>query len=102
MSRLLSDTWLLLTLRWQMTWNGFRSRPSIRRALSLLFGVAFLGAAGAGTSVLGRIFGLLLRRFPDVALEGLLPGVILTAISLILLLSSFGVPLGSRFLSSDL
>jgi ABC-2 type transport system permease protein len=102
MSRLLSDTWLLLTLRWQMTWNGFRSRPSIRQALSVLFGVALLGAAGAGTAVLGRIFGLLLRRYPDVALEGLLPGVVLTLITLILLLSSFGVALGSLFLSSDL
>ena len=45
---------------------------------------------------------MLLRRYPDTGLEGLLPGAVLTLITLVLLLSSFGVALGSLFLASDL
>ena len=100
--RLLSDTWLLLSLRWQLTWNTIRSGRRLGRAASLLFGLVFLGLAALGTGATGRVVGVLLRRYPDTGLEGLLPGAVLTLITLVLLLSSFGVALGSLFLASDL
>ncbi len=100
--RLLADTWLLLSLRWQLTWNTIRSGRRLGRAASLLFGLAFLGLAAFGTGATGQVVGVLLRRYPGSGLEGLLPGAVLTLIMLILLLSSFGVALGSLFLASDL
>src|SRR5262249_1312988 len=54
----------------------------------------------------GRVTGLLLRRGAatglEPGLEGLFPGVVLSLITVVLLLSSFGVALGSLFLASDL
>jgi len=99
---LLADTWLLLTLRWQMMLNKFQHRSTGGRLLTTMgllaiaLPVAFL-SAGVGFGG-----GWLLRTFPDLALEGILPGLILTVVALMLLITSFGTALGSLFLSSDL
>ena len=45
---------------------------------------------------------MLLRRGPGLRAGGLLPGIVLSLIIVVLLLSSFGVALGSLFLASDL
>lgn len=99
---LAADTWLLLTLRWQLAWNGFRSRRSASQVITALFLTVAMGFTAVGTANIGWLLGSVLRRFPQPALEGLVPGLILSAITLILLLSSFGVALGSLFLASDL
>ncbi len=99
---MIADTWLLLSLRWQIAWNSFRSRKPVVKVLSIL-GVLWLGGIGVVTSGgLGFGAGVALRRFPESHLDTLIPGVILTAVGLIVLLSSFGMALGSLFLSRDL
>jgi ABC-2 type transport system permease protein len=104
--RLATDTWLLLTLRWQTTWNTFRSGRVVGRILSLLLVLLLLAGGALGTGVVGRVTGLLLRRGTvaglEPGLEGLFPGLVLSLIIFVLLLSSFGVALGSLFLASDL
>jgi ABC-2 type transport system permease protein len=100
---LFSDIRLLLTLRWQVTWNStFRSDRRVRRVVSLVFALVMLAIAGVGTGAAGRLVGLVLRRGVAPGLEGLLPGLVLSLITLVLLLSSFGVALGSLFFASDL
>jgi ABC-2 type transport system permease protein len=102
MSRLISDTLLLLDLRRQVAWNGFRSRSLARQALvTLLTGLLACAAAAFSVSV-GFGAGRLLRRAGDPALEPLLPGALLTLATLLLLAVSFGAALGSLFLASDL
>ncbi|HMA33295.1 MAG TPA: hypothetical protein VKY74_02350 [Chloroflexia bacterium] len=99
---MIRDTWLLLTLRWQVGWNGFRNHSIGYRLIVALGGLAiavltigFCGGIGYGA-------GALLQRYPNVQLDSLLPGAILTAVAGLLLLTSFGSALGSLFLSSDL
>lgn len=99
---MLADTNLLLTLRWQLAWNTFRSRKLIRKILLVaVFGWIAVAFAGGSASI-GYGAGAILRRFPALQLESLMPGLILTVVALLLLVSSFGVALGSLFLSSDL
>ena len=104
--RLLTDTWLLLNLRWQTTWNTFRSGRVVGRVVSLTLIVLLLAGGAFGTGVVGRVTGLLLRRGTiaglEPGLEGLFPGLVVSLITIVLLLSSFGVALGSLFLASDL
>lgn len=99
---MIADTFLLLTLRLQVTWNTFRSRKLIRQALIVVFflaaGVAMLGFA----SSFGYVAGAILRRFPRLQLEPLMPGLILGIVTLLSLVSSFGVALSALFLSNDL
>ncbi len=99
---MIADTRLLLGLRLQITWNGFRSRSLARKLL--LIGVAiWIGASVVVASgAIGYGAGALLDQFPHAGLDSLLPGAILAAVMIILLLSSFGMALGSLFLSSDL
>ena len=100
--RFFSDLWLLLSLRWTVMWNGFRGRKWWGQALTVL---GLLWGAGWAIFLAGLIgfgAGSLLRRFPDAGLEPLLPGLLLTAVAAIVLISSFGVALGSLFLASDL
>ena len=99
---MLTDTLLLITLRWQLAWNSFRGRSLIRRILIIAF-FGWVGAAMMGGSAMAGLgAGSLLRFFPALQLESLIPGLILTAIALMLFVNSFGVALGSLFLSSDL
>lgn len=99
---MIADTWLLLQLRWQMTWNGWRHRKLSRRILSFV-ALGFLavtlipaaGAAGYGSAALVQFFG-------GSSLEHLMPGAILTLATLLLLFSAFGIALGSLFFSNDL
>ncbi|MSP14083.1 MAG: hypothetical protein EXR62_14150 [Chloroflexi bacterium] len=100
--KMLNDTWLLLSLRWQVAWNGFLSRKPLAKVL-LVLGALWIGViVGGGSAALGYGAGSLLRRFPQLHLEPLIPGAILTAIAVILFLTSFGVALGSLFLTNDL
>ena len=71
---------------------------SIRTRLTALF-VAIFGLVLIGYSgLLYQVFvGSQQREF-----DAVIPGVILTAVAFLLLLSSFGVALGSLFLTSDL
>jgi ABC-2 type transport system permease protein len=55
-----------------------------------------------GAALLGVGLGALMRAYPNADLAALLPGALLTLVTLILLLTSFGVALGSLFLTSDL
>ncbi|MBI3943519.1 MAG: hypothetical protein HY326_10945 [Chloroflexi bacterium] len=99
---MLTDTWLLLSLRWQVAWNSFLSRKLLAKVLMVL-GVLWIGiTVGGGSAALGYGAGALFRRFPELHLEPLIPGVILSAIAVILFLTSFGVALGSLFLTNDL
>ena len=98
----LSDTWLLLALRWQISWNSFRARKTTTQVFSVVGSLVlfiFFAAVSAGA---GLLAGAVLRRFPDAELEPVRPALILTGVVLFLLISSFGTALGSLFLSSDL
>ena len=63
-----------------------------------LLGASLIFVSGA----IGLGSGAVFRRYPELQLESLLPGLILTAIALLLLVSSFGLALGSLFFSRDL
>ncbi|HST06088.1 MAG TPA: hypothetical protein VLQ48_15330 [Chloroflexia bacterium] len=83
-------------------WNTFRHRGLTTQAVSVVGAgslglLAFVFAAGIGLGL-----GALLHDYPDRDLAALLPGGLLTAITLLILLTSFGVALGSLFLSNDL
>lgn len=99
---MIADTILLLSLRWQVTWNTFKDFKLIRKIAT----VVFLIAVGAGMLAfslgVGYTAGAILGRFPGLQLEPLMPGLILTAITLLLLISSFGGALSALFLSNDL
>ncbi|HUS17769.1 MAG TPA: hypothetical protein VM536_22465 [Chloroflexia bacterium] len=97
-----ADTWLLMSLRWQLAYNGFRARSRVRQVFVLLGMLAVGATLGSFAAGVGALAAGLLSRFPGSNLESLLPGLILTAAVVLLLLSSFGVALGSLFLSSDL
>ncbi len=99
---MIADTWLLLQLRWQLTWNGWRHRRLSRKLLYLLglgfmafMLVPFSASIGYGSAALVEFMG-------GSAVEHLMPGLILTAATVLLLLSAFGIALGSLFFSSDL
>ena len=99
---MIADTWLLVSLRWRMLWNGLRHR-SLLSKLGLGIGALWLiVAVGGFAAALGYGAGRLLHEFPTWHLESLIPGAILTVITLFLLLSSFGTELGSLFLTNDL
>lgn len=99
---MIRDTWMLIQLRWMLSWNGWQHRKLSRKLLSIL-GLVFVGgslAFVAGSVGYGSAF---LVRFMDTAsVEPLLLGLILTAATLLLLVSAFGIALGSLFFSNDL
>ncbi len=97
-----SDTWLLMQLRWMVGWNTFRSSRLIRKIFGVIGTLSIIIFGGGFSAFVGLTAGTLLRRFPQYGFEPLIPGLILTATTLILLLNSFGVALGSLFLSNDL
>lgn len=99
---MIADTLLLISLRWRLAWNTFRSRRLIIKLVSALGTVALVVFAGGFSSGIGFTAGAVLSRFPELQLESLMPGLILSAVTLLLLVSSFGVALGSLFLSNDL
>jgi ABC-2 type transport system permease protein len=99
---LLSDTWLLISLRWHLTWNGFRKRSMAARVLSVLGMVLFGLFISAGAAGMGIALGAVLRRSPDPSIAILLVAAVLAVVSVLLLLTSFGVALGSLFLASDM
>ena len=102
MRRYFSDLWLLLGLRWLLSWNSFRGRKRWQQALQVL-GILWVGGwLGFLSALAGFGIGALLRRFPEAPLEALLPGLILTAVAAIILISSFAIALGALFLTSDL
>lgn len=99
---ILADTWLLIKLRWHLTWNAFRKRSVTARILSVL-GMGLFGAfISIGAAGMGIALGAVLRRSPDPDIAILLVAAVLAIVSLLLLLTSFGVALGSLFLSSDM
>lgn len=97
-----ADLWLLLGLRWQIAWNQFRSRKPVSQIVYAVGGLWLAIVAGGVSATIGFGAGAALRYFPRLGLEPLLPGLILTVVALLVLFSSFGVALGSLFLSSDL
>ncbi|MHB0870313.1 MAG: putative ABC transporter permease subunit [Chloroflexota bacterium] len=98
---MIADTLLLLSLRWQVAWNSFRLRSPARKTLTVLGTLAIGLVIGGFSGTVGYGAGSLLHQFPQLRLEPLMPGLILTAAAL-LLVTSFGVALGSLFLSNDL
>jgi len=102
MRRYFSDLWLLLGLRWTLSWNTFRGRKRWQQALQVLGTLWVGGWLGFVSALAGFGIGALLRRFPEAPLEALLPGLILTAVAAIILISSFAIALGALFLTSDL
>jgi ABC-2 type transport system permease protein len=99
---MLSDTWLLLQLRWLVTWNGFLHRSVTARIFSVMGGVVVALFVAMGAALFGLALGALLNAFPNADLAALLPGALLTFVMLLLLLTGFGVALGSLFLTNDL
>lgn len=99
---MISDLLLLVGLQFQTSWNHFWRMKLGRKLLNIivlgLFGASLIFVSGA----VGLGAGTLLKRYPELQLESLLPGLILTAIALLLLFSSFGLALGSLFFSRDL
>src|SRR3954454_19223875 len=82
---LFADTWLLLTLRWQLAWNGFKSRKTGAKVLYII-GALWITVVAVGVSgSLGLVAGSLLREFPDSHLDTLIPGLILSAATLLIL-----------------
>jgi ABC-2 type transport system permease protein len=102
MARFISDTLLLLSLRRQVAWNEFRARSLGRRVFAVAAALGITLGAGIGSMSIGLGLGAILRRFPELALEALLPGAILTVVALLLVLVAFGAALGSLFLAGDL
>jgi len=102
MRRYWSDLWLLLGLRWTLSWNTFRGRKRWQQALQILGTLWVGGWLGFVSGLAGFGIGAILRRFPEAPLEALLPGIILTAVAAIILISSFAIALGALFLTSDL
>jgi len=92
----------LLGLRWTLSWNTFRGRKRWQQALQVLGTLWVGGWLGFVSGLAGFGIGALLRRFPEAPLEALLPGLILTAVAAIILISSFAIALGALFLTSDL
>jgi ABC-2 type transport system permease protein len=101
-ARLVDDSLLLASLRWRLAWNTFRSRKLILKIVTLVGMTAIVLWAGGFSGAVGLGAGWVLSRFPQLELEPLLPGLILTGVTVLLLVSSFGVSLGSLFLSNDL
>ena len=99
---MISDTILLLTLRLHLAWNGFRARKPGAQALYIIGMLAIGGFVTLLSSGAGILAGATLRQVPEAGLDSVLPGLILTGATLLILISSFGVALGSLFLSSDL
>src|SRR6476660_8289095 len=97
-----ADTWLLLSLRWQVGWNTFKHRKLAAQIFSVVGGLLFAALVVLGFFALGVALGYLLREFPDRDLAALLPGALLTGLALLMLLTSFGVALGTLFLANDL
>ncbi len=99
---MIQDLILLVGLQFQTGWNQFWRMKLARKLLYIfvfgLLGVMLIFVSGA----VGLGLGSLLKRSPELQLESLLPGLILTAIALLLLVSSFGLALGSLFFSRDL
>jgi hypothetical protein len=102
MGHFFSDLRLLLGLRWTLTFNTFRGALGGSRRCKCW---AWSGSAGgwascrrSSASARGRCCG----ASQGSGLEALLPGLILTAVALLILFSSFAVALGSLFLSGDL
>ncbi|HEV2125109.1 MAG TPA: hypothetical protein VGW38_20355, partial [Chloroflexota bacterium] len=100
--RLLPDAWLLFLLSRQVSWNSFRSRSLGSQILLIVFVLAFGAVTGGGSFALGLGVGEILRFYPQLHLEPLIPGVLLAGSSVILLVFSFGAVLGSLFLAKDL
>lgn len=96
------DLLLLIGLQIQISWNEFRRKKLWHKLLFIVGGGLFAALIIFSSAVLGLGLGALLRRFPQAQLEGLLPGLVLTAITLLLVVVSFGVALGSLFFSRDL
>ena len=99
---MIADTWLLLQLRWHVTWNGFRHRSTAAQVFS-----RDRRRTGGGYRRYGR--GAARgghwhadAAYPNADLAALLPGCSTDAGHVHLLLTSFGVALGSLFLTNDL
>lgn len=99
---MISDTLLLLGLRWQLGWNRFKGTKPVNKVLSVLLGMVLAAFGGGVSAVVGIGAGTLVATFPQERIGALVPGLLLGAVSFLLLLSSFGVALGSLFLTSDL
>ncbi|GIW07235.1 MAG: hypothetical protein KatS3mg060_2040 [Dehalococcoidia bacterium] len=99
---MIADLWLLLTLRWQIAWNRFVRRRAIAKIglVSAGVGIALGGGATFGSLAFG--VGAVLRRAPDPVLEALVPGLILTSVTGLLLLTSIGSQLGPLCFTDDL
>ncbi len=102
MRQFFSDLWLLIGLRWTLTYNGFRSRKGWQQALQLVGVVMIAGWVIFGAGALGYGLGWLANHYRDLGLEALFPGLILTAVAVVILFSSFAVALGALFLTNDL
>ena len=83
-------------------WNTFRHRKLAAQIFSVVGGLLFAALVVLGFFALGVALGYLLREFPDRDLAALLPGALLTGLALLMLLTSFGVALGTLFLANDL
>jgi ABC-2 type transport system permease protein len=99
---LAADTWLLVQLQWLLAWNQFRSSKLLRKIFAVIGFLAATLGGGWFSALVGYGAGILLRRLPQYGFEPLIPGLILTAVTLILLVNSFGIALGSLYLSNDL
>jgi ABC-2 type transport system permease protein len=99
---LIADVWLLARLRWQISWNRFVRRTLAKKIGYVIFWLAVCLGAGLFSALVGFLAGDLLRHYPQTGLESLLPGLLLTGMTLLLLLGSFSVALNALFFSSDL
>jgi ABC-2 type transport system permease protein len=99
---MIRDLVLLVSLSFQVSWNRFWRMKLWRKLLNIgllgIFGIS----VGFVSGVIGMAAGSLLKRYPQFQLESLLPGLLLTAIALLMVISSFGLALGSLFFSRDL
>ncbi|HEU5318754.1 MAG TPA: hypothetical protein VFX49_21755 [Chloroflexota bacterium] len=102
MSAFLADTLLLLDLQRQLAWNAFLSRSLARKLVPLVAATVAVVAVGGISTAAGFSLGRVLRRFPELGLESLLPGAVLSAVALLLVVVAFGTALGSLFLADDL
>ena len=99
---MINDTLLLLQLRFQIARNNWLKRPWWYKIVYCVSIVVFSVGIGSFASFLGSGSAAVVRRFFDAGFESLMPGLILTAATVILLISAFSIALGTLFFSNDL
>lgn len=99
---MLADTWLLARLQLRLWWNTTRARSGPRQAFGWMLTVGVTAAILFAASSIGTVLGAAARTTDEIPLVALVPGVVLSLLFLLLLLTSFATALNALFLNEDM